>query len=147
MKNKFSKMITPIEIIEFLNQILGIKPKPDSDIFWELGVTGDEFDILICKYSEKYGVDLNDYLWYFHHDEEGLNLPGALFFKPPNGRVKRIPVTPNMLADFANQKKWGVEYPKHYIPEKRYDLVINNVFYSMLLIILLFFVMKKHFSQ
>jgi Protein of unknown function (DUF1493) len=139
-------MIKLNEIIEFLNQILSIKAKPDSDIF-KLGVSGDDFDELILKYSEKYAVDMNGYLWYFNHDEEGLNFPGALFFKPPNCRVKRIPVTPNMLLAFANQKKWGVEYPKHYISEKRYDLLINKAFSGILLIILLLIVIRKYCSQ
>ena len=42
-----------------------------------------------------------DYLWYFHSDEEGQNI-GGLIVKPPNLKVKRIPVTPKLLLDFAN---------------------------------------------
>ena len=62
---------------------------------------------------------MTDYLWYFHADEEGHSGIGQLFFKPPYEKVERIPVTPQMLADFIETKKWKVKYPEHDRPKSR----------------------------
>jgi hypothetical protein len=82
---------------------------------------------MIEKYAKKYNVDMSAYLWYFHTDEEGFNSIGGQFFKPPYERVTRIPVTPQMLADFIVTKKWKVDYPAHEIPKHRTDLIINKI--------------------
>jgi hypothetical protein len=122
------------DIQNFLEDCSGIFPdNPGVDIFEDMGVVGDDFHEMIEKYSTKYQVDMADYLWYFHTNEEGHNIGGD-FFIPPYERVKRIPVTPQMLADFIPTKKWKVEYPIHEIPKKRTDLAINKI------IIIIFFV-------
>lgn len=114
------------DIRNFLEDYSGIYPdNPNIDIFKDMGVVGDDFHEMIEKYSEKYHVDMSDYLWYFHTNEEGQSI-GRTFFKPPYERVTRIPVTPQMLADFIVTKKWAVEYPKHEIPRQRKDLMINQ---------------------
>lgn len=87
-------------------------------------VVGDDFHDMIDKYAKEYDVDMRDYLWYFHADEEGISI-GGVFFKPPHARVERIPVTPRMLAQFIETKKWKIDYPKHSIPKRRVDLFIN----------------------
>jgi len=116
------------EIIKFLEEQLKVeRVEADSDIHHDLGVTGDEFFEMIAEYSKKFNVDLENYNWYFHSDEEGVLSIGALFFKPPYKRVQRIPVTPQMLTDFANKRKWDLQYPAHYIPARRWDLIINRV--------------------
>lgn len=114
------------DIRNFLKDYSGVYPdSPNIDIFKDMGIVGDDFHEMIEKYSEKYHVDMSDYLWYFHTNEEGQSI-GRNFFKPPNERVNRIPVTPQMLADFIVTKKWAVEYPKHEIPRQRKDLIINQ---------------------
>ena len=114
------------EIRNFLEDYSGVYPdSPNTDIFKDMGVVGDDFHEMIEKYSEKYQVEMSDYLWYFHTNEEGQSI-GAVFFKPPYKRVNRISVTPQMLADFIVTKKWKVEYPKHEIPKQRKDLMINR---------------------
>lgn len=92
-----------------------------------MGVVSEDFHEMIEKYSQKYNVDMSGYVWYFHTNEEGSNSIGGLFFKPPYKRVKRIPVTPQMLADFVVTKKWKVDYPPHEIPNHRTDLTINKI--------------------
>lgn len=124
------------EIIDFLKDISGIDEiNPDSDIF-ELGIVGDDFHEMINKYSEKYKIDMAEYIWYFHTDEEGQH-PGALFYKPPYTRVDRIPVTPRLLSEFAETKKWSFEYPKYKLPEKRLDLTINLILVIAFILIVL----------
>lgn len=115
------------EVRNFLEDYSGVYPeRPDIDIFKDMGVVGDDFHEMIEKYAEKYNVDMSDYLWYFHADEEGHSI-GGQFFKPPYERVNRIPVTPQMLADFIVTKKWSLDYPPHEIPKHRTDLIINKV--------------------
>lgn len=94
------------------------------DIVKDLGCYGDDFDELMVEYSKMFNVDMTSYLWYFHTKEEG-NSFGGVFLKPPNERVKRIPVTPTVLVDSANAGKWIISYPEHTLPKKRYDLTIN----------------------
>jgi hypothetical protein len=116
---------TTTDIIQFLFPLSGDnKIKPDSDIFHDVGMVGDDFHLMIEEYAKKFAVDMTDYLWYFHSDEEGW---GIGFFKAPYELVKRIPVTPALLAQFANTGKWDIPYPEHQLPKNRYDLVIKRI--------------------
>lgn len=97
------------------------------------------------KYSKQYEVDMSDYLWYFHANEEGSNL-GGFFYEPPNKRVKRIPVTPKMLSDFIETKRWKIDYPKHTFPDKRPDLLINQFVIIALVVGIILWALLKSFS-
>jgi hypothetical protein len=115
------------DIINFLKEQLNVeRVEANSDIYKDLEANGDEFLEMIAEYSKKFNVDMENYNWYFHSDEEGVFSIGALFFKPPYKRVERIPVTPLMLTEFANKKKWDLQYPPHHIPARRVDLIINR---------------------
>lgn len=108
------------------------------DIFEDLGCVGDDFHELIEDYAKEFKVDMSNYLWYFHGDEEGsLNSIGGWFFKRPFERVKRIPVTPNMLLEFAEAKKWNIQYPYHNIPKVRVDIIINYALAGLFLFLLI----------
>lgn len=91
------------------------KVTPDSDIWDEVGVGGDDFHELMEAYQAQYQVDMDGYLWYFHTNEEGLGgwWPTELFNRHPDDKVDRIVITPRMLTDFANAGKWGIVYPPH----------------------------------
>lgn len=133
------------DIILFLEKIIGTSSiYPDTDIFEDLGVYGDDFSEMLEKYALTYSVDLSQYLWYFHNEEEGQNF-GGLFFKPPYARVKRISVTPSLLAKFAQTKKWKIDYPRHELPEKRYDILINQIITVFVFIGMIIFSLKKWF--
>lgn len=110
-----------------------------------MGIVGDDFHEMIENYAQKYQVDMSHYLWYFHADEEGHSLGGVLF-KPPYERVERIPVTPQMLADFIVTKKWKMEYPSHQIPNHRTDLTINKAIGITFLIGIVFWILTKVFN-
>ena len=128
-------MITTIdEVVQFV--VVHTRDRlihPDTDLF-ESGLFGDDLGDLLHRYSETYSVDMSTYLWYFHNEEEGHNW-AAKFFKPPYMRVSRIPITPRLLAEFAESKKWAVPYPDHTIPKIRYDIILMQVG-SVLLILL-----------
>lgn len=105
-------MITSAEIKNFFEKEWGDTEEllPDSDILGELGITGDDTDELLWKYAELYSVDMQGYLWYFHTEEEGVRF----FPTHPYERLGgKIPITLNLLADFANKGKWDYPYPEH----------------------------------
>jgi hypothetical protein len=121
-------MYTVDEVIIFLKEVTGAK-KIDigSDIFYDIGVVGDDFDEMMHEFAEKFSVDMDQYLWYFHGDEEGsIGSIGGFFFAPPYKRVNRIPVTPILLTEVANKGKWDIEYPDHRLPKWRFDVYINQ---------------------
>lgn len=120
------------------------KVAPNTDIHGKLGVGGDDFHEMIEKYAEKYAVNMEGYLGYFHTDEEPGNI-GAWFVNPPYRRVKRIPVTPEMLTSFANTRKWSMAYPLHTLPEKRYDILIGRIISIVALTLIVILLIYKYF--
>ena len=132
------------EIIEFVKEETGAgKVTEDSDIETDLGCYGDDFDEFIQKFSSNFNVDRSTYLWYFHTGEEGIGSIGGMFFRPPNTRVERIPVTPKMLLEFAQKGKWSIEYPEHKVPEKRYDLLVNQIILATFVICIICYCILK----
>ncbi|MGY5451058.1 DUF1493 family protein [Agarivorans sp. MS3-6] len=134
------------EIYTFLVEEEAIKRSslhPDSDLVKDLGIEGDDLSETIELFAEKFGVEMSEYRWYFHHREEGWNF-GALFFKPPYAQVDRINVTPNILLAAASTKIWPISYPAHQMGEGRPDLMCNNIIIGGLgLIGLLLWVSEK----
>ena len=140
-------MITVEEIIDFTKKELKEKDIfSDTDIF-SLGIYGDDMDEFLGSYHKKYNVNFDHYLWYFHNEEENSsNISiGKLFFKRPYDRVKRIPITPELLAKFANTKVWEIDYPNHQIPKFRYDVLIDQIIFGGLALIIIYFSLKKYF--
>ncbi|MCB9425623.1 MAG: DUF1493 family protein [Flavobacteriales bacterium] len=124
------------EILIFIKEQTGIPNlSPDTDIH-NKGVGGDDFFDLIESFAKEYEVDISEYLWYFHSDEEASPLFGGLFFKPPYMRAQRIPITPLILAEFAKTKKWHFDYPEHKLPKKRYDIIVNQIVITIVLAII-----------
>lgn len=101
------------------------KLEPDEDLFRSVGITGDDAEDFVLAFEKTFGVDMQNYLWYFHSEEEGGLDFGGLFFKSPDRLVTRIPITPRVLSDSINAKKWSVQYPDHIIPKMRRDLALN----------------------
>lgn len=99
--------------------------KPDSDLERDLQITGDDFAEVIEKITSQFKIDMKEYHWYFHHSEEPIFNPGSFLFKTPDSRVSHIPVTPNILLEAANTRKWPIQYPPHKLPLHRYDVFIT----------------------
>ena len=135
------------DIINFLEDAWGDAKTmhPESDIFNELGIDGDDTDDIIHGYAKKFNVDMSGYLWYFHSGDEAT--AGNPFKSFPFGRLGgRIPITPQMLADFANKGFWDVDYPNHEFPFKE-STATNVARYVMLALIgglVLFFILYNY---
>jgi len=121
-------------LADFIQDFWSVRERlpADCDVFDRLHMSGDDCSEFIEKFFEKYGIDPGNYLWYFHHGEEGHNL-GGVFFKPPNARVAKIPITPAILAASIRNRRWAIEYPPHSLPPVRWDIKINQMmFYGSL---------------
>ncbi|MEQ9288123.1 MAG: DUF1493 family protein [Cyclobacteriaceae bacterium] len=126
------------EITNFLEDYTNVSQlNPNSDLFNEHGVVGDDFHNMMDKFATTYNVDMSNYIWYFHSDEEGQNI-GSVFFKPPYERVKRIPITPKLLSEVAELKTWNIIYPQHKIPTFRVDILINYILILGFLLVVAF---------
>lgn len=125
------------DIDVFLERATGVNRaarSPDADLETDLGITGDDFSELMEAFSKQFGVDMQAYLWYFHHQEEAGFNPGGTFFPPPSRQVQRIPVTPNLLLKAVNSGRWPVKYPEHTLPKYRYDLLLNQVILAIVVL-------------
>lgn len=134
-------MVTIEDIYQLIESECGVKSEklsPNSDIGEEFGVYGDDFDELMLAYSKRFQVNLESYLWYFHSCEE-VGSPFAFIFPPPDQRVKRIIITPELLLKYANSKVWSINYPEHTLPKRRWDILSLNIFFVVCAILGLFF--------
>jgi len=124
------------DITEFVKEHTGARKVTErTDLFDDLGCSGDDLHELMRAYAKEFKVDMTRYRWYFHNDEDGQNI-GGMFFKPPYQRVQRIPITPSVLMTMAEKGRWEVDYPPHEIPSERYDILINQLL--VLTVLLLF---------
>ena len=137
-------MKTPDDIADWVRRETGSKKSiDDATSLQELGVYGDDWHELMDVYADRFGVDMSRYLWYFHTREEGQNF-GGLLVPPPHRRAPQIPITLAMLRAFADSGKWTIDYPEHQIPEKRYDILINQVVVGVITVGLVAFLIWKY---
>ena len=121
-------MVAIAEIYRFIQEELEVPEallNTNVDLFETFDIQADACADFMEKFAEKFKVDLSDYLWYFHHGEAGLNI-GGIIVAPPYKRVERLAITPDILRQAANKRRWKLQYPEHKIPKKRWDMVINK---------------------
>jgi len=126
-------MVSLNDIYNLIAEFSGVKTgklTPDTDLYKDIGIEGDDFFELESEFEKRFSVDMSTYRWYFHHGEEVSFSIGGLFFKPPYSRVKRIPITPELLRQSANAHSWLLTYPEHQLPPRRVDLLINQLFFG-----------------
>ena len=63
-----------------------------------------------------------------------------IFYKSPDKLVKRL-ITQKMLK-FLKQKKWEINYPYHKLPEKRKDILLNEIVLIVTLILAIGFLIN-----
>ena len=140
-------MIETEKIIEFIEDFWGEKLAlaEGECIFEKLGIEGNDAFEFMEKYSETFGVSLDDYRWYFHNGDEGWGLFGAILFKPPYSRVSHIPITIETLTNSASSGKWTINYPEHELPKHRYDILFDQLFVLFLLLLVFALLIMKVF--
>ena len=138
-------MFTYDDVYVFLVQQLGVKREtltPETSLFDDLGVDGDDFFELADAFAHRFNVDMSGYRWFFHHGEEGFNIDWILF-KPPNRRVRRIRVTPKLLLESANAGKWALEYPAHKLSPIRWDRMLSLGVVCLIVLFALYLLFRK----
>jgi hypothetical protein len=116
------------QLADFLKQASDFEQAvPDgADLFKAMRITGDDASELMDSFFAAFEIDASEYRWYFHHAEEGMNF-GGLVFKSPDQCVDYIPLTPKILKDAIESKRWPISYPEHALSKLRGDLLINQV--------------------
>ena len=99
----------------------------DADIVYDLDCVDFALDEFIAAYRTKYGVNMQDYRWYFHTNvvSGDTSSLGKMLFKPSPNAVKHIPITPKILWESASNGKWNIWYPEHTVPRRRFDVYIQ----------------------
>ena len=135
------------DLDEFLLQFSGEAHalQDDTDVFERLGIDGDDGSEFIEAFAAHFDVDVSGYRWYFHHGEEGWSL-GGLFFRSPDRRVQRLPITPPILMDAIRTKHWPIDYPAHQLPSVRWDIPINQALTVLILVLLGVWVWQRFLS-
>lgn len=131
-------MTSLTDIYKFISDLCGVKIsqlKPDTDLFADLGIDGDDFFELEAEFEKKFSVDMSSYLWYFHHGEEASPSIARLLFKSSYPKVKRICVTPELLLESANAHHWILNYPEHKLTSQRLGFQFKQIFFSAICII------------
>lgn len=123
-------------LFEFLQETLDAQGpvEKDVDLFRRYGIDGDDGSEFMQAFHQSFDVRLEGFRWYFHYAEEGFPKIGALFCKPPYGRVAHIPVTVRHLEEAIDKKVWPISYPEHQLPSKRWDIIIDWIFLGAILL-------------
>ena len=132
----------------FLSQFTGEthRLQDDADVFERLGIDGDDGTEFIEAFAARFDVDVSSYRWYFHNGEEGWSL-GGLFFRSPDRRVERLPITPTILMESIRTKRWELTYPAHHMPAARRDIQINRALTLLVLILSGVWIWQHFFSH
>ncbi len=83
-----------------------------ADLLGSAGLDGKAANRFLQIYAVRFRVDLRGYRWWFHHDDHGV-LAMPLVALDREGREIRIPLSAEMLAEFAESGQWQIDYPPH----------------------------------
>lgn len=100
---------------------------PCADLHDDLGITGDNFSVIMHKFERHFSVNMRSYRWYFHHAEENALGLSGVFKRSPSFRVSHIPVTPRVLLDAVHKGSWPINYPEHDLSGFHFDITIDRV--------------------
>lgn len=96
----------------------------EVNLFPDLFLLEPDLDELLTDFAERFRVDLAGFRWYVHTDEDGVSV-GRFFFRAPQDRVTRIPISLGLLYRAAEIGRWPIDYPEHSLPARRWDRLID----------------------
>jgi hypothetical protein len=131
------------EIQQFISTQLGCDLSlvtTDADIVYDLDCVDFALDDFIATYRSKFGVNMEDYRWYFHTNvvSGDTSALGKMLFKPTPNAVKHIPITAKILWESANVGKWLISYPEHTVPRRRFDAYIQATILLIFIVVVLY---------
>lgn len=136
-------MVSEVDILNLVEKLSGKKLQPHHDIWLRSGLSGDDWHEFIDNFAHRYDVNMLNYRWYYHGDEEGFMNIGSWFYPPPQDQVDRIPVTASKLANVANAKIWNIKYPQEEVDLSRRDLKVNRIILCSFLVIMIILLLNK----
>ena len=112
----------------------------DADIVYDLDCVDFALDEFIAAYRSKFGVNMDNYLWYFHTNvvSGDTSALGKMLFKPAPNAVKHIPITAKILWESACLGKWVIWYPEHTVPRRRFDAYIYGAILFIFIVAILY---------
>lgn len=106
------------EIVALAQEFTGLKKAcaGEDDVLGTFGLEGDDADEFLEAYAQQFGVDISDFVYYFHYLGDEPPMGRRVLPVDESGReIPWVPVTLNHLIDAASSKKWQMKYPNHTI--------------------------------
>jgi acyl carrier protein len=83
---------------------------PQTDLFQDLGVDGDDAHDLLLRLSQEFEINLENLQFDRHFGPEGTNLFAVLLPSFWRWRRERLPVTIADLVEAARTHNWPIRY-------------------------------------
>ena len=83
---------------------------PSTRLDEDLGLFGGEVDDLVRDLAKVFRIDIREYRWHYHADEE-QRTPLSWILAPRQRRVPRIPLRTRDLVESARRGSWSIAYP------------------------------------
>ncbi|MDJ0614076.1 MAG: DUF1493 family protein [Rhizobiaceae bacterium] len=109
--------------------------KPGEDVFEQMSAAGEDCDDVLFKFTDEFEIDMSDFLFYFHYENEFATLLS-------NRSLGYIPITIELLVKAAQEKKWPVEYPDHKPPDWRRNPML---FYPVMILAIVVVIFAANF--
>ena len=130
-------MVEPEDIVELAREFSfdHLVCGNDQDLLRATGMDGEDANAFFDAFARKYSVNMNDFLWFFHYTADE---PPYWRRVKPVGRDGRafpmLPITPRLLADAANERRWPLEYPTHRLSVSRWPMIVMFVLLASLVL-------------
>lgn len=130
-------MVEPADIVDLAREysFAHLTCGDDQDLLRAAGMEGEAANAFFDAFALKYAVNMNDFLWFFHY---AADEPPYWRRVKPVGRDGRafpmLPITPRLLADAANEKRWPLEYPSHRLRVSRWPMIVMFVLLASLVL-------------
>lgn len=114
----------------------------ETDLHSDLRLISLDLEEFLDEFAKRFDVDLSEFLWYFHTEEDGVSL-GRLFFAAPQDLVTRIPLRLALFYQAVELGRWPVDYPEHSLPRRRWDVVVDQCLAAAMALGLLWWLARK----
>lgn len=105
---------TEREIIRLASECFGMPPArvDRADLLAPVAHDGRAANRFMKLYALRFGVNMSGYKWFFHHRDEGV-FATPMVALDGEGNEIHIPLDSEMLAGFAERRRWDLAYPPH----------------------------------
>lgn len=115
------------EILLMGTQCTGEEPKGDVEIDFldAFDLEGDNANEFLEEYAERFNVDLESFLWYFHYNADEPPMYRRVKPVDQNGRAFHLrPITLEQLVQAAEAGRWLETYPEHTVRKSKILMIV-----------------------